>query len=187
MSEISATYICPLCHASNPTTEAKCGCGYPILLKSGPTVPEQAKPHRQLWVASARHKAAGSLVAGWLVQATGYRIKVFDLFLGINEIGRPSDFIEPDILIEGDGLVSREHAVLECSVDERGRIEARITDKSTNGTYIEDEEEPTSPIILYDGVKITMGTSVFAYKSAQRAVDHMEALTQVNNSSKYGN
>jgi hypothetical protein len=179
MKSSQSAPICQLCRMPSDNPERlRCGeCGYPFHLQSGPEIPVPASPHSQFWVASARHKALGDLVAGWLVQIKGFEMKVFDLFLGSNEIGRPSEYATADVLIAGDPLIDREHARINCSLDSENQIHAVLhAYEDTNGTFVNLDEKPIDTHPLRDGDQIRVGDSVLVFKSVYKALDHQDAL-----------
>lgn len=131
--------------------------------------------------------------AGWLVQhVPGKDAITYDLPVGKNVIGRPTDHNDVDIPIEDDPYISRKHAVIAVSKGENGQLQAVIRDDgsenqgkpSTNGTFI-NAKSTRLPVgsshTLQHGDAIQVGETVLIYRSIYQDMTPAEAATEVIN------
>lgn len=119
---------------------------------------------------------AGMLI---LTDNEGRKIE-FPLKEGRNRIGRKSESNSPDIAVEGDAFVSRNHAVLVVRLNQKSDYEYVIADNaevqgkpSLNGTFINSSPERlgSEPVILFEGDTITVGRNTFELKTAIHIVE----------------
>ncbi|MCQ2973364.1 MAG: FHA domain-containing protein [Bacteroidales bacterium] len=125
-------------------------------------------------------------VAGWLVLHTeGKEVISFELKEGKNRIGRKTTQNSPEIFIDGDLFVSRNHAVLVVRKNEKTEYEYIIADNteiqgkpSLNGTYINGNSERLgeSPVKLKDGDTIQIGLTKFVLKTSTVAINAEDAI-----------
>ncbi|MBR4266583.1 MAG: FHA domain-containing protein [Bacteroidales bacterium] len=124
--------------------------------------------------------------AGWLVLHTeGCESTTYPLHEGKNRIGRKTAQNNPDVSIERDIYVSRNHAVLVVRKDEKFQYEYFIADNaevqgkpSLNGTYLNGNTERLvdKVVKLKDGDTIQIGVTKFVLQTAQAAVDVESAI-----------
>jgi len=132
----------------------------------------------------------GKIVAGWLVVHTENKSPItYELFEGVNVIGRPDGSHHVDIKIEEDRYVSREHCYINVLKDFLHRFVYILYDgsekpakESTNGTFInglEDKMDVGSKIYLKDGDIVQVGETKLAFKNTDESADYHEAANSV--------
>lgn len=131
----------------------------------------------------------GKIVTGWLVVHTENRSPVtYELFVGLNIIGRPDGPHHVDVLIEDDLYVSREHCYIEVQKDFVHRFFYILKDgkhggkSSTNGTYInglEERMDNKDVVYLKDGDTVQVGETKLAFKNAYESFDYQDAANSV--------
>ena len=124
--------------------------------------------------------------AGWLVLHTeGCEPKTYALKEGKNRIGRKTVTNAPDVPVENDIYVSRNHAMLVVKKAENLDYEYIIADNtellgkpSLNGTFINGSPEriDEKPVKLKDGDTIQCGITKFVLQSAKAAIDVEDAV-----------
>lgn len=127
-----------------------------------------------------------NLVVGWLVLHTeGCDSKTYELKIGKNRIGRKTSSNCPEIFVEDDKFVSRNHAVLVVRITQNFEYEYLIADNetvqgkpSTNGTYINGNSERigNESVKLKDGDTIQVGVTKFVLQTAKFAFDSDSAV-----------
>lgn len=129
--------------------------------------------------------------AGWLVvHMPDKETKTYDLYLGKNVIGRPTDSNDVDIPIEGDAFISRKHATILVAKDEADKVVCTLFDDgresngnpSTNGVFLNSSEErisPTDAIDLSNNDSIQIGETVMVFRSIYEDEDVVDAATAV--------
>ncbi len=133
----------------------------------------------------------GKIVAGWLVVHTENRLPVtYELFQGMNIIGRPDGPHHVDVRVEDDKYVSRTHCTIEVKKDFIHRFIYILHDginkqrRSTNGTYInglEDKLGQGACVYLKDGDTVQVGETKLAFKNAYQSINYEEAVSSVMN------
>ncbi len=134
----------------------------------------------------------GKIVAGWLVVHTENKSPVaYELFEGVNIIGRPDGPHRVDIKIEEDRYVSREHCYIDIQKDflhrfvyilHDGQNKAGEEKPSTNGTFVnglEDKMDEGSIVYLKDGDIVQVGETKLAFKNTYESADYHEAANSV--------
>ena len=124
--------------------------------------------------------------AGWLVLHTeGCESKTYPLKEGKNRIGRKSLNVMPDVAVENDIYVSRNHAVLVVRRTEGIDYEYLIADNeevqgkpSLNGTFVNGNPERLGdkPVKLKDGDTIQIGITKFVLQTSKIAVNVEDAV-----------
>ena len=127
-----------------------------------------------------------NIPAGWLVLHTeGCEPKTYALKEGKNRIGRKTVSNAPDIPVENDIYVSRNHAMLVVKRLENLDYEYIIADNtellgkpSLNGTFINGSPEriDEKPVKLKDGDTIQCGVTKFVLQSTKAAIDVENAV-----------
>jgi len=133
----------------------------------------------------------GKIVAGWLVVHTENKLPVtYELFVGMNIIGRPDGPHHVDVRVEDDKYVSRTHCTIEVKKDFVHRFIYILHDginkqrRSTNGTYInglEDKLTEGACVYLKDGDTVQVGETKMAFKNAYHSINYEEAVSSVMN------
>lgn len=132
----------------------------------------------------------GKVVAGWLVLHTeGKNSKTYELFEGVNIIGRPDVSNTVNVQIESDKYISRIHCIIKISKDYLHRFHYELMDDgrlsgrpSTNGTFVNGYNErlkKDSRVYLQDKDIIQVGETKLAFKDAYHAVSNRDATTSV--------
>lgn len=121
---------------------------------------------------------------GWLIMyADGKESVVYSLHQGENVIGRANPEKAPDIALENDEYVSRNHAIINISTDPFGQFVYIVNDNlSMNGTYINGNSEPLrgeSPYELRDGDTIQIGVAKLVLKTVTEVSNQDDALSLV--------
>jgi hypothetical protein len=111
------------------------------------------------------------------VSRDGNFIKEFDLFIGVNMIGRTSEQLKSDIEVSGDEYLGRQHFIIEISPNKHGHLEyiiynnpnrskplANVTTVIINNEDIELKKNTTQKIMLPDRSKIIAGKTIFKLK-----------------------
>ena len=136
----------------------------------------QSPPPASMQPAARWHerKIAGILVTfSWSPQG-----QLFVLYEGRNVIGsgrvESEDGRECDVMIEGDDMLSGEHAVILCR---HGRYEL-VDRHSTNGTYMNDVFVEIPGVQLADGARITTGATVWTFRKIDGAAPAQAASGQ---------
>ncbi|MCC5945895.1 MAG: zinc-ribbon domain-containing protein [Bernardetiaceae bacterium] len=123
------------------------------------------------YVASRNPDKIGKHPIAWLVKTEKDSTTIaYNIYQGLNLIGRTASQ-QIDIGIQGDNYISRRHCVIEANL-RNGKINLIIMDnskanagrKSTNGTYIGNEEErleELDEVYLNDREKIRIGRTYF--------------------------
>ncbi len=124
--------------------------------------------------------------AGWLVLHTeGVEPKTYPLKEGKNRIGRKTSSNIPEVAVENDIYVSRNHAVIVVKKTPQLDYEYIIVDNaevlgkpSLNGTFINGNSERIGdkPEKLKDGDTIQIGITKFVLQGAKAAVDVEDAV-----------
>jgi len=120
---------------------------------------------------------------GWLIVHTeGKENITHHLKEGINSIGRISSANTPNIPVENDKYVSRNHAVLQAIKSSSGKFVYMVSDsKSLNGTYVNGNPDRISetPYELTDGDTIQIGETKLVLKTLDSAQDMQQAVSLV--------
>ena len=124
--------------------------------------------------------------AGWLVLHTeGCEPKTYPLKEGRNRIGRKTVSNAPDVPVECDIYVSRNHAMLVVRRLQNLDYEYVIADNaellgkpSLNGTFVNGNPErlDDKPVTLKDGDTIQIGITKFVLQTAKAAVNVDDAV-----------
>jgi pSer/pThr/pTyr-binding forkhead associated (FHA) protein len=127
-----------------------------------------------------------NIPAGWLVLHTeGCEPKTYPLREGKNRIGRKTLSNAPEIPVENDIYVSRNHAMLVVKKLQNLEYEYIIADNaellgkpSLNGTFINGNTErlDEKPVKLKDGDTVQVGITKFVLQSTQAAINVEDAV-----------
>ena len=100
-------------------------------------------------------------VAGWLVALTGkHKGEDFRIREGKNTVGSTPD----SSIVITDDYISTKHANINCIMQEGERIFILVDLDSTNGTFLNDSDEPISKEELVDNDTIIFGQTKFKFK-----------------------
>ena len=110
-------------------------------------------------------------LVGWLIVHTEHKeMKTFDLYEGVNYIGRKkSDDKANRILIEDDPFVSRTHAFIKCK-KVKGKLQFQLYDgdgskPSANGVFINGNEKRIKEYcLLQENDTVQIGTTKLVFK-----------------------
>lgn len=127
--------------------------------------------------------------AGWLIVHTeGKEKQSFTLKEGKNRIGRKTSKHTPDVPIDNDIYVSRNHAIIVVRHNDKSEYEYLLVDNaellgkpSLNGTYLNGDTERIGEkaIRLNDGDTVQVGITKLVLKTAHIAVDVDDAIKLV--------
>jgi len=118
---------------------------------------------------------------GWLIKHTETMETLsFPLKIGKNQIGRKTTDHNPDIMVENDNYISRNHAIIVVKINEKSEFEYLLVDNaelqgkpSLNGTYLNGNPERIGdkPVKLSDGDTIQTGLTKFVLKTSKVAIN----------------
>lgn len=118
--------------------------------------------------AASAQRSSRRKITGVLVTFTWERHgDLFELYEGRNVIGKgtvESEGGRPcDVLLSVDATMSNEHAVILCRA---GRYEL-FDNRSTNGTYADDQFVESAGVMLHDGARIKTGETVWLFRKLE--------------------
>ncbi|MBL4704742.1 MAG: FHA domain-containing protein, partial [Flavobacteriales bacterium] len=128
-------------------------------------------------VNAVANKEGVKIKAGWLIVHTKEKATVtYDLLLGKNVVGRPTDNNDVDIPIEGDPYVSRKHMTIHVSSDSSNSLTCKLADNgfdtnpkpSTNGTFINGKADrlgSAEQYSLQNNDSVQIGETVVVFRS----------------------
>jgi hypothetical protein len=142
-------------------------------------------------VNSVANKDGVEVKAGWLiVHMKDTKAITYDLLLGTNVIGRPTNDNDVDIPIEGDAFLSRKHMTINVSSDASNNLTCELLDSgfagnqkpSTNGTFINGNENRLAAgdkYTLKNNDSIQIGETVVVFRSVYEDLNVQDAATAV--------